>query len=228
MKTIRKIISLIVTVCLFFVTATSVDATAASTYDNSPSSFTDFCDDYYLHHDLYNVYSKDGADISDSFYCATISLYEENNIDAIFEYSKTNVLRFQKIEHTNDTVARGSIQTVKQTETFFGFVDNDITNDYDIVYTLTGKFTYNINTGKVASYSSPSISLTHVGISNWVSGAMTKVSTSAKKTSDGYGVTFSGQFYVVTTLNIPAGTATIPASTETTGPYKASFTAYGD
>ena len=86
MKTTRHINSLILTVCLLFVTATSISAAAVSAPDNSPSTYTDFCNDYFLYHDLYTVYDKNDFVISDSFYSATISLYEENNIDAIYEY----------------------------------------------------------------------------------------------------------------------------------------------
>ena len=227
MKSTRRVFSLLIATCLLFATVSSVSAETFSASDSAPSTFEDFCNDYYLHYDMYTVYDKDGYDISSPFYSATILWYESNNIEAIFDYSKNNVSRFKKIEYINDAATRGAIQSVKQTETFHGFVNNREINDYDIVYTLTGKFSYNINTGEITSYSSPTIALTHVGISNLVSGEMASASTSAKKTSDGYGVVFSGQFNVTTTMYIPNGFASVPFKSETTGPYKATFTAYG-
>jgi hypothetical protein len=174
------------------------------------------------------VYDKNGADISTSYYLATIGWYQDDNIEAIYDYMRENVSRYRKIELSSNGKARGAYQSAKQTETFIGYVDNTTINGFDIVYTLTGEFTYNANTGKISSYSSPSISLTHVGISNLVSGEMTNASTSASKTSDGYGVNFEGHFYVLSTQYIPVGLASVPFRTETTGPYSASFTAYGD
>lgn len=228
MRIKKTIISLFLSVCMCFSMTVGVSASNENVAD-APlyTSYTDFCDDYYSSHQLYRVYDKNGADISAFYYATTVAWYEDNNIAAIYEYMIENVSRYQKIEVIGNINAKGAIQTVTKTETFVGFVDNSTISDFEIVYTLSGTFTYNVNTGKIASYYSPTINLTHVGISNMVSGAMANASTSAKKTADGYSVIFEGHFDIVTTQYLPLGFASVPLTSETTGPYTASFVAYG-
>lgn len=197
---------------------------AADENDSTISNYVQFCDDYYKYNDLYTVYDKNGDDISDLYYEETYDFYQNGKIDSIYAYMKEYISYYKKLEPVGNPYTRGSIQSVKETQTFYATVNNTSINSYEIVYTLTGKFSYNANTGKITSADSPTITLTHVGISGLMSGSMSNVSTSSTISSDGYKVTFKGQFKMTSTLSYASG---LIYKTEVTGPYTASFTTNG-
>lgn len=229
MKFKKTISSILLIICMCFMLTYSVyaeDTTISDTTQN-PSTFADLCNDYFTNKDLYTIFDKNNADISDSYYLATIDWYQNNNISSIWDYTSKNVSCMDKTEPIGNSNARGALQTVKKTITFYDVVYNTNMNDFEIAYTLSGKFTYNANTGLVTSYSSPSVTLTHVGISGNISATMTDVSTNATLTSEGYGVKFSCRFNILSTLTYSIGIINYVVAEDITGPYTNSFIAYG-
>lgn len=226
----KKIFSLIL-VALLMVPFIVVNANAESIESESQDyvyGYEDLCIDYKYNHSLYTVYDKDNNDISDLYYTVTRNMYASMDIDAIFEYSMANVSRITRLEIEDNNLTRGSLKTVKKTETFYDSVNN-VTgiNDYDIAYTLSGQITYNMNTGKISSYSSPVFNLTYVSINGLVSGTARDISTNAELVSNGYKVKFSCRFNMKSTLYAPAGSVSVPVREEVTGPYSGEFLLYG-
>lgn len=225
----RTIISLFLIIGLLFTLTITVNASDENpAYENQEfTSYADLCHDYYAYPHLYTIYDKNNVDVSDAFYSATIEWYKNNDINSIYDYAFKNVSYMDKTELISNSNARGALQTVRKTQTFYDEVYNTKMNDFEIAYTLSGRFTYNANTGLISSYSSPSVTLTHVSLTGNISAAMTDISTNATLTTNGYKVKFSCQFNILSTVIYPVGIVDITMAEETTGPYINSFVAYG-
>lgn len=186
------------------------------------SNYSEFCKDYYTNHTLYNVYDKNNNDISDLYYSETIAFYNTENYDAIHDYMKENVLYYTK--SIDNPFSRGSIATKEIGYPDYFDIKPDTNTPYEITVWLTGKFSYNLNTGKITSVKSVVLTLTDVGITGNVSGSMTSASTSYSIASNGIDITFKGNFKMTTTVTA----AGIPITADTTGPYYTSFKTRGD
>ena len=106
-----------------------------------------------------------------------------------------------------------------QVEIFYETITNNRLTDCLMGYKISGAFTYNVNTGKIATAYSPSVSIFYTEVNGVYSYSMEDVSTSAKITSDGYSVIATAKFYVRTTLGAPIiEDISLPFS-ERSGPY---------
>lgn len=215
----RRLISTLLIIVICFVASFAVQASDTESIDGSEyNTYEGFCDDYYSNHEKYIVHGKNGEDISEAYYGATINLYKEENYDAIMEYILENVHSFEIIKKSDDINTYGVIQRAEREEIFFETIDNNRLNDCEMSYKISGAFTYNVNTGKIATAYSPSVSILHTSVNGVYSYSMEAVSTSAKITSDGYSVIASAKFYIRTTIGAPIGDISLPFS-ERSGPY---------
>ncbi len=221
MKTIKKLFVLLLSLTIAFSCFSFANATDLET--SNKSAFEQLCDDLYGNPDSYTIYNRENVDITLSYYNHTSLWYHNGDINSILTYYIENVGSIVKYE----SVARGSYQTVSTSHVFYREVNPPSMNNYDIVCTLTGRLTYNINTGKISSASS-TLSLDHVDIGGLISAALHNVSTSATISTDKYSVLFGCQFYIKTTRSIPIVGEIAGNQEEITGPYSYSFRGYGE
>lgn len=218
----RRLISTLLIVMLCFVASFVAQASnIESTDGNEYNTYEGFCDDYYSNHEKYIVHGENGHDISESYYDATINLYKEEDFDAIIEYMLENVHSFEIVKKSDGISTFGVIQRAEKEEIFYETIKNNRLTDCLMGYKISGAFTYNANTGKIATAYSPSVSIFHTEVNGVYSYSMEDVSTSAKITSDGYSVIATAKFYVRTTLGAPMGDISLPFS-ERSGPYGSS------
>lgn len=216
----RRLISTLLIIMICFVASFAVQASDTESIDGSEyNTYEGFCDDYYSNHEKYIVHGKNGGDISEAYYGATINLYKEENYTAIIEYMLENVHSFEIIKKVDGISTFGVIQRAEREEIFYETITNDRLTDCLMGYKISGAFTYNANTGKIATAYSPSVSIFYTEVNGVYSYSMEDVSTSAKITSDGYSVIATAKFYVRTTLGAPIiEDISLPFS-ERSGPY---------
>lgn len=185
---------------------------------------------YFKNHKNYEVVNNKNEDINDFFYEQNIENYNKSDYSTIFSNEWDDNISY--ICHTvvNQAVLNGqnmqpntSFLSKTVSKEFQNIREDDIVGHRITIYdTITGRFTYNANTGKISSYSSPSLKITYDGAGEAWNMNQKNVSTDARLSGDKYSIIFSASFDVVATVyldNIPvdADFGNIYDSFETSG-----------
>ena len=229
-STKKKALSLILT--LSMLAATSVPTFASETQENNADAtsigsqeqvdytdqFNSFVTKAFANIDTLRVYDRSDVEVTDEFK----QIYYTEGLIKAHEYIQQNEcsLRYQVIEESDDNT-RDTIKARTVYEYFYECVtctDGTYTKEWDAE--LRGTYSYNVNTNKITSTKSPTLSLRVAEFGAMWSAYMNNVSTSYSLSSNS--VTYSGKYHMYGTLSPITGVSL----TKDFKSHSVSFTSY--
>ena len=165
----KKVVSLVFTFLL--VGCIAVNAYATSGFDGkTQQDLESEAMVYRLFSKQYTVYGKNGVDITDAFYAALTSEYENKNYSAILTYLQQHVSYAEATETVitpiapinSKSVLRSSYDNIRVTKVFYKVVDDEIRGyaSHNQFYgTVVLNYVVNSNEGEIISASTPTITL---------------------------------------------------------------------
>jgi hypothetical protein len=231
MKFLKNVLVVILSGCLFFVflptNVKAEDNNGVNQLSEPSSQFKDFCDEYYIKPDMFEVVDKENKDISNQFFESTIVFYQARDYMSIWKYAWDIVSLFKHTEEQKSGFLRGSFVNKNVKEYYYKLEKNGRRcPNFEFQYSLTATYTYNYNTGIITGKSGPYLSLTYCSLTGVWGCQMENVSTSATIAPNKYSIIFRGSFRLMVASTAPIGNVGVPFTSEVLGPYSGGKTCY--
>ncbi len=180
--------------------------------EEAPSeTFIDFFSGFYEDTDSYTIFTTSNDDITENFYKNTKHFYERNDYAGLKKYiweheqiagGCQNVIVPQTRAFGVDSAYQSFYKLIRK-----GTTPNGINFNLggEMRYSISGSYSWNISTGKIATYSNPVIKIEVINLGAAFSESMENINTKATVSADKFSITFSGTFKLKVTFSIPLG-----------------------
>lgn len=188
-----------------FAYASTEDQSEYATNDVVSEAFMNFFPNFYTEPDKYTICDSNNQDITEVFFNSTKHFFIENDFVGLKKYVIANKITGEKIVEENGPQTRATRSNTVAKDFYEEINTGKVTGD--MLYRVSGQYTWDINSGQITQYSNSKLTIRHLYLGEMWDEEIKILSDRATLSSGKGSVTFRVQFNLKVTANydiIPA------------------------